>query len=172
MSCADMTPFAPSSAMAIAVWTSCLREERRIWTAVRPFAALRVIAGLEAACQARLRVTTSSEAACQARTATWRSKRHPGRKRRRPFSRLGEHARHKTSGRTGRIAAEGDRAVVFFCVQRGDADEMQPADVIDPEFGRTLRSVMDSGVEAMAWAADISPAGVRLNHALPVSVDG
>lgn len=71
----------------------------------------------------------------------------------------------------GRIAAGSQRAVVFFCVQRGDAHKMQPADAIDPEFGRTLRSVMDSGVEAIAWVADISPAGVRLSHALPVSVN-
>lgn len=72
----------------------------------------------------------------------------------------------------GRIAASGHRAVVFFCVQRGDTRELRPADDIDPKFGKTLRSVMDSGVEAMAWVTDISLDGIRLSHAMPVSVKG
>lgn len=145
--------------MATAVWTSCLREERWVWTVARTFAPLRVTnrrrGGLPGPdCYVEVKSVTLVEngVALFPDSVSARGTKH-----------LEE---------LGRIAAGSHRAVVFFCVQRGDADEMQPADAIDPEFCRTLRSVMDSGVEAMAWAADISPAGVRLNHALPMSVNG
>ena len=66
--------------------------------------------------------------------------------------------------------ARGHRAVMFFCVQRGDVARVRPADHIDPEYGRTLRQALASGVEALAWGAEVSPTGIRLVRPLPVVV--
>lgn len=66
------------------------------------------------------------------------------------------------------VVAEGRRAVLVFCVQRGDVREVRPADAIDPAYGRTLREAISSGVEAIACGADVTPAAVRLSHRLPV----
>jgi sugar fermentation stimulation protein A len=34
------------------------------------------------------------------------------------------------------MVAAGHRAVLVFCVQRGDVDRVRPADHIDPVYGR------------------------------------
>jgi sugar fermentation stimulation protein A len=67
-----------------------------------------------------------------------------------------------------RVVAGGARGVIFFCVQRADVDAVHPADHIDPDYGRALRRAIARGVEAMAWKAQVTPAGVVLNS--PVDV--
>lgn len=62
----------------------------------------------------------------------------------------------------------GYRAVLLFCVQRGDATEVRPADTIDPEYGATLREAISRGVEVMAWRARVSPQEIVLETELPV----
>lgn len=74
--------------------------------------------------------------------------------------------RHLRELRT--IVLNGDRAMVLFCVQRGDVHEVRPADHIDPAYGRTLREALAAGVEAVAYRAELSPAGVRLHCPVPV----
>lgn len=64
----------------------------------------------------------------------------------------------------------GHRAVIFYCIQRGDAASLQPADMIDPEYGRTLRQAVAHGVGALAYEADVTPDGVSLSRRLPVVV--
>lgn len=66
------------------------------------------------------------------------------------------------------MVARGHRAVLLFCVQRRDADEVRPADAIDPEYGRTLRRALAAGVEALAWRAEVTPEAIVLRHRLPV----
>lgn len=66
-----------------------------------------------------------------------------------------------------RVAA-GDRAVLFFCVQRGDVSEVRPADAIDPEYGRLLRLALAKGVEVLAWGATPTPEEISLTRPLPV----
>jgi sugar fermentation stimulation protein A len=68
-----------------------------------------------------------------------------------------------------RVAADGHRAVVFFCLQRDDADRFHPADEIDPDFGMMLRRVAGTGVELLAYSADVSTAGISIGR--PLSVD-
>jgi sugar fermentation stimulation protein A len=63
---------------------------------------------------------------------------------------------------------DGFRAVVFFCVQRGDARELRPADGIDPVFGRQLRRAVKAGVEAIAYAAEVTTSEISLVRPLPV----
>jgi len=66
------------------------------------------------------------------------------------------------------MAADGHRAVIFYCVQRGDASEVRPADAIDPDYGRALRAALAAGVEAIAYRAAVTPAGITLEASLPV----
>jgi len=66
------------------------------------------------------------------------------------------------------MVAAGHRAVLVFCVQRGDVDCVRPADHIDPVYGRTLREALAAGVEAIALGATVSPAGIELERRLAV----
>lgn len=69
-----------------------------------------------------------------------------------------------------RVVREGDRGVIFFTVQRGDANSVSPADMIDPEYGRLLRLAMENGVEALAYRALVTPEEIKLTERLPVLV--
>lgn len=64
----------------------------------------------------------------------------------------------------------GQRAVIFFCVQRGDVREVRPAAQVDPHYAQTLHEAIDRGVECLAYAADVATDGVVLKRALPVVV--
>lgn len=68
----------------------------------------------------------------------------------------------------GAMVAVGHRAVIFYCVQRGDVHTVRPADEIDPAYGRALREALAAGVEALACAATVGPQGVVLDRPLPV----
>ena len=52
---------------------------------------------------------------------------------------------------------DGWRAVIFFLVQRGEAQAFAPADHIDREYGRLLRQAVDHGVEVMAYRTLVTP---------------
>ena len=66
------------------------------------------------------------------------------------------------------IVADGKRGIIFFVVQRVDAESVSPSDSIDPEYGRLLRLAVNSGVEAIAYRAIVSPAEIRMSQRLPV----
>jgi sugar fermentation stimulation protein A len=66
--------------------------------------------------------------------------------------------------------AAGNRAVLVFCVQRDDVRAVRPADHIDPEYGRRLRSAVAAGVEVVAWGAEVRTTGIRLVRQLPVEL--
>jgi sugar fermentation stimulation protein A len=63
---------------------------------------------------------------------------------------------------------QGWRAIIFFLVQRGEAQSFGPADEIDPEYGRLLRWATGAGVEVLAYRTLVSPDEVRLGNRLPV----
>ncbi|MBK8322904.1 MAG: DNA/RNA nuclease SfsA [Betaproteobacteria bacterium] len=67
-----------------------------------------------------------------------------------------------------RLKGQGLRAVLVFCVQRGDVDEVRPADAIDPVYGRTLREAIAAGVEVMAWRAKVSTRDIAIDTSLAV----
>jgi sugar fermentation stimulation protein A len=60
------------------------------------------------------------------------------------------------------MAAAGDRAVVLFVVQRTDCTAFDLAHDLDPTFSRAWRQAADTGVEALVYGCDMSPAGVTL----------
>jgi sugar fermentation stimulation protein A len=67
-----------------------------------------------------------------------------------------------------RLKAAGLRPVQLYCVQRGDVDEVRPADAIDFEYGRTLREAIAAGVEVLAYRAKVTPSEIRLERPIPV----
>jgi sugar fermentation stimulation protein A len=62
----------------------------------------------------------------------------------------------------------GWRAVIFFLVQRGEAEAFTPADAIDAAYGRLLREAAEAGVEAIAYRTVVSPTENRLGEPLSV----
>jgi len=67
-----------------------------------------------------------------------------------------------------RLVRQGERGVIFYVIQREDAESFAPADMIDPEYGRLLREVMSDGVEALAYRAMVSPAEIKLTNRLQI----
>ncbi|MFH1068697.1 MAG: DNA/RNA nuclease SfsA [Candidatus Glassbacteria bacterium] len=66
-----------------------------------------------------------------------------------------------------RAAALGERAVIFFLVQRPDCEFFTTADFIDKTYGETLRRVNAAGVEVIAWCSRLSLEGADLAGRIP-----
>ena len=64
-----------------------------------------------------------------------------------------------------RARERGERAVIFFLVQRPDCEVFSTADEIDPAYGETLREVMAGGVEMLAYRSVLSTAGAGIESA-------
>jgi len=69
------------------------------------------------------------------------------------------------------VVRNGGRGVIFFVVQREDAQSLSPADTIDPEYGNLLRQAIRNGVEALAYQAAVSPREICLTRRLPVTME-
>ena len=67
-----------------------------------------------------------------------------------------------------RAKGDGWRAAVLFLVQRGAAEDFSPADAIDPEYGRLLRTAVAGGVEALACRTLVTAETVTIERELPV----
>jgi sugar fermentation stimulation protein A len=65
------------------------------------------------------------------------------------------------------VVEAGDRAVIFFCVFHEGIRQVVPAHDIDPAYCRALAAALAAGVEAMAWAASITPEGISLDREIP-----
>jgi len=70
------------------------------------------------------------------------------------------------------IAAKesGVRAVMLFAINRPEAKEFTPADDIDPEYGRILRTAKERGVEIYAHKIKNTLEGSELGDAIPVKL--
>ena len=64
------------------------------------------------------------------------------------------------------MVGAGHRAVLVFCVQRGDVDAVRPAGHIDPAYARAFDEARAAGVEVIALGAEVSPAGIALTRRL------
>jgi sugar fermentation stimulation protein A len=69
------------------------------------------------------------------------------------------------------LSRAGYRAAVFFCIQRSDVERFRPAAGIDPLYAETLREAHRQGVQALAYGAAVSPAGIRIVKKIPVCLD-
>lgn len=68
-----------------------------------------------------------------------------------------------------RLAGEGCRAALFFLVQRPDGDCFAPAEAIDPAYAEGLATALAAGVQAWAWRARITEAGIHLAERLALA---
>ena len=68
------------------------------------------------------------------------------------------------------MASRGKSAVLFFCVQHTGIQRIAPADEIDPEYGKALRTAIEAGVEVIAWGAEMDQESIRLVQPLPVEI--
>jgi len=67
------------------------------------------------------------------------------------------------------MVAAGARAVMVYFVQRGDAETFALAHDIDPTYARTFIEATNSGVEAIAVASAVTPEGLALPRAIPLT---
>lgn len=75
----------------------------------------------------------------------------------------------KHLGTLGAIARAGERAAMFYCIQRPDARCFGPADMVDPAYAAGLRRARGEGVEVYPHLALLSQEGIDLDPAcLPV----
>jgi sugar fermentation stimulation protein A len=65
------------------------------------------------------------------------------------------------------LAASGARCVMFYLIQRMDADVFRPADHIDPAYARELRRAAENGVQILAYDVRLDLHGIALNRRLP-----
>lgn len=60
-----------------------------------------------------------------------------------------------------------DRCVMFYFIQRMDANVFEPADQIDPDYGNGLRYAVRRGVEVLAYDVSIDLSAIALNRRIP-----
>ena len=65
------------------------------------------------------------------------------------------------------LVSKGFRCVIFYVIQRMDANIFQPADHIDPAYGRELRQALKHGVEILVYDARIDLKTISLNQKTP-----
>lgn len=65
------------------------------------------------------------------------------------------------------MVKSGQRAVMFYLVNRQDCESMGPAAEIDPVYAETLAKVMVQGVEVLVYAAKVGKRGITVSHRIP-----
>lgn len=70
------------------------------------------------------------------------------------------------------LVQQGHRGIIFFCVQRTDANQFRPAAHIDPLYARTLSEVAEKGVQILAYQAEVCPQSITISTPLPCFLDG
>ena len=66
-----------------------------------------------------------------------------------------------------KLKKAGARTLMFFVVQRSDADAFSPADAIDPEYGRLLRIAEKKGVEIIVYKTALDLNHIALDQPIP-----
>jgi sugar fermentation stimulation protein A len=62
------------------------------------------------------------------------------------------------------LADDGHRCLMFYFIQRMDAQIFRPADHIDPQYGQGLRRAVKNGIEILAYDVRIDMQGIELNQ--------
>ena len=76
----------------------------------------------------------------------------------------------KHLGELAEMARQGQRAVLFFLVQRGDCTAVAPAADIDPAYAAALTESIAAGVEVLCYKCNLSPEAVTLDERLPLAL--
>jgi sugar fermentation stimulation protein A len=69
------------------------------------------------------------------------------------------------------MVRQGARAVMIYLVHRNDAVRFTFAHDIDPSYLEAYRQAAAAGVEALAYACDVTPQYARVSHGLPVELE-
>lgn len=67
-----------------------------------------------------------------------------------------------------RVVGQGARAVMLYVIQRTDCEALAMAEDLDPAYAAAFVAARTAGVEMLAHACAITPAGVTLARPLPV----
>lgn len=70
------------------------------------------------------------------------------------------------------LVQKGSQGVIFFCVQRTDADRFRPAAHTDPLYTQTLIEVARQGVQILVYQAEVSPRSISIRKSLPCFLEG
>ena len=65
------------------------------------------------------------------------------------------------------LVEQGHQGIIFFCIQRTDADRFRPAAHIDPLYAETLAEVSKKGVQILAYQAEILPESIIVQRSIP-----
>jgi sugar fermentation stimulation protein A len=65
------------------------------------------------------------------------------------------------------LVKQGHRGIIFFLIQRMDANRFRPAAHIDPLYAKTLNEVCKKGVQVLAYQADITPEQIIVEKSIP-----
>jgi sugar fermentation stimulation protein A len=65
------------------------------------------------------------------------------------------------------LVDSGCRCVMFYFIQRMDAEVFKPADHIDSEYGRGLRRAVKGGLEVLVYDVAIDLNRIKLNRKIP-----
>lgn len=76
----------------------------------------------------------------------------------------------KHLGELERLVREGDRAVMFFLVNRTDCTSMGPAHAVDPEYAAGLRHAAEHGVELLAYRVAFRGPHVSVAARVPIDL--
>jgi sugar fermentation stimulation protein A len=68
------------------------------------------------------------------------------------------------------LVASGHRGVIFYLIQRMDANVFKPADSIDKAYGEKLRKAVQNGVEIITRDVIIDTQLIRINNSIPVEL--
>lgn len=68
------------------------------------------------------------------------------------------------------LVSRGHRGVIFYLIQRMDANAFKPADMIDKIYAEKLRNAVKNGVEVIAMDTVINTRSISIKDALPVSL--
>lgn len=65
------------------------------------------------------------------------------------------------------VVANGDRAVLLFCVQHSGIKTVEPAGHIDPEYTKTIKLAVEAGVEVLAYKCRMSSKSISMSKPIP-----
>lgn len=67
-----------------------------------------------------------------------------------------------------KVAEDGHRAVLIFCVMHTGIEKLKPSDHIDSDYGKLLRQALAKGVEVLAYRTTITLQGISITTSLPI----
>lgn len=78
----------------------------------------------------------------------------------------------KHLGELSNMVKQGFRAVMFYLVQRDDAQRFSLASDVDPAYFNAYNKARAAGVETLVWSCKIDETGIELDAPLPVEIEG